>query len=180
MAVQQGSLMCHPVFTYMNPNPRPKPKPEASAVKVIRRNLFGTRPGECQIDAQLARAQQEDLLRVKAKYNLDLLADERREQELAEVTGLRAPFAPQNLKDQQRPPVMGAGVAISKHQISTSIRNIKKSGSSITQQSLKRHFRARKNVKGIVPKKIDVINNNLNINGGDNRSSELEGSKVEK
>ncbi|KAH8335598.1 hypothetical protein KR074_006532, partial [Drosophila pseudoananassae] len=120
-------LVAHPVA--------PRVDPPRSVVNGAKRNLFGTTPEECNIDGVLARMQREDLRRVKEIYNFNILDMERREQEEAEVRGVRYPYADSSSAADQshhkvHRPTMGAGVSISSHQISDSIRKITQKGSS--------------------------------------------------
>lgn len=114
----------------------PRVDPPRSVVNGARRNLFGTTPEECNIDGVLARLQRRELQRVKATYNYDILDMERREQEEAEVKGVRFPYAdssssaPDQSHHKVHRPSMGAGVSISSQQISASIRKISQKDSS--------------------------------------------------
>lgn len=112
----------------------PRVDPPRSVVNGARRNLFDTTPEECNIDGVLARLQQKELQRVKALYKYDIVDMERREQEEAEVRGVRYPYADSCAADQSHHkvhrPTMGAGVSISTHQISDSIRKISQKDSS--------------------------------------------------
>ncbi|KAH8236493.1 hypothetical protein KR026_003650 [Drosophila bipectinata] len=143
------SILCQQIgLTHLVAHPvAPRVDPPRSVVNGARRNLFGTTPKECNIDGVLARLQREELRRVKETYNYDILDMERREQEEAEVRGLRYPYADSSSSpaaDQShhkvhRPPTMGAGVSISSHQISDSIRKISQKGVSSSDSAEKRH-----------------------------------------
>ncbi|EDV42551.1 uncharacterized protein Dana_GF16961 [Drosophila ananassae] len=176
----------------------PRVDPPRSVVNGARRNLFGTTPEECNIDGVLARLQRRELQRVKATYNYDILDMERREQEEAEVKGVRFPYAdssssaPDQSHHKVHRPTMGAGVSISSQQISASIRKISQKDSSdpadkrhgqkpyaVPQpQGLKRSYRVCKATKPITSsgasKKSHSPSDVINNNNVDTRPSELD------
>ncbi|KAH8381931.1 hypothetical protein KR009_001085 [Drosophila setifemur] len=198
------SILCPPMaltLTLRTAPPPPPTPPARSETQRVRRNLFDTAPGECNIDDQLLLEQLKQLQHVKETYNVDILKEERQEQDEAEVSGLRFPYRDPTAKLQR--PTMSAGVAISRQQISASFQLIisepHKSNCSTrpdhkpyarTQlQGVKKSFNVRKAIKGIpstVPKssnkRNDVISdnnnsqNNKNNNNVENGAGELEES----
>lgn len=133
--------LCPPINLHATHRPALRPAPSPSERKSIARNLFGNSPGE-DINELLAREQRKMLLHIKERYNFDILKEEQREQEAAEVTGQRYPYQSVEtppLSDSattspkscpEAPPSMGAGVAISAKQISIAIKRMSSSSSS--------------------------------------------------
>ncbi|XP_017020618.1 gliolectin [Drosophila kikkawai] len=185
--------LCPPINLHATHRPSAlRPAPSPSERKSIARNLFGNAPGDSNIDELLAKEQRKMLIRIKECYNFDILAEEQREQEAAEITGQRFPYqsvvtpplsdsattSPKSCPEAT-PPSMGAGVAISAQQISIAIKRMSSNSSSdlassSTIHGLKRKYRVRKNVPKIIKMSYEISNNINNSNNNvDNGTCEL-------
>ncbi|XP_017124054.1 gliolectin [Drosophila elegans] len=128
------AILCQPMGLALQlPPPVPRPPPSASETTRIRRNLFGSTPGDSEIDQLLAREQCSKRLYVKERYGIDILQEERREQEQDDaVRGMRYPTSraipstDADADDEYNPKSsqVARGVALTAAQISASTQLI--------------------------------------------------------
>ncbi|XP_016991677.2 gliolectin [Drosophila rhopaloa] len=87
------AILCQPISLTLQLAPIvPRPPPSASEKKRIRRNLFGSTPGDPEIDQLLAQTQCADRMCVKERYGFDILLVEQRERAQDDaLRGMRYP-----------------------------------------------------------------------------------------
>ncbi|XP_017073562.1 gliolectin [Drosophila eugracilis] len=152
------ALMCPPIsLAFQLALPVPRPPPSASEKKRIRRNLFNTSPGDSDIDQLLAQEQRSTRLYLKERYGLDILQEDRRDQELDANTdpdadadasnkcaprGMRYPtirtISSADADDEYDPKTISqepTGVALTAAQISSSAQLILKNGTHISSSA---------------------------------------------
>ncbi|XP_017058659.1 gliolectin [Drosophila ficusphila] len=164
----------------------PRPPPSATEKKRVSRNLFGSNPGDTDIDQLLAQEQCRLRRYVKERYGIDIQKEEHRDQEKDALRGMRYPTAraiPSTDAEchPKSSPVPG-GAALTAPQISASAQLIlqNRNGTRHGQkpyaaqpQGLKSIYRVRKANKGVLKStsQNSYSNNNNNV---DNGTSELE------